>query len=122
MEMKIFGVDFLFSEYHKNNIRFNRTYMGKELIVKGVITQMHEVDSPDHDEYSDDEYEDHRGPYFCVFIGEPRSCNGMPCYFSAEYEKIILELNCGDMLAVRGTLGEAGVFCAPFALHWCVVG
>jgi hypothetical protein len=122
MEMKIFGVDFLFSEHEKNTIRFDRTYMGKELIVKGVITQMREVDSPYHDEYGDDEYEDHRGPCFCVLIGEPEGYDDMPCYFSAEYEKIILELNCGDMLAVQGTLGEDSVFCKPFALHGCTVG
>lgn len=105
---KIENAKFLISEVDKNQMRFDKNYKDKRIIVEGFVGNIKEKN----------------GGYTLWLYGEsnPSSPKFIECRFSLEAEDSLLELNKRDLVKIEGFYkGEEQFQLGSLVLHDCAV-
>ncbi|MCL2146603.1 MAG: OB-fold putative lipoprotein [Synergistaceae bacterium] len=90
----VFSVDDLITEFEKNQLRFDRNYMKKNISVEGYIRSIEER-----------QVENYKFFQLTILgaIGKFDSSHYIECHFDESEENALLDLNKGDIIVVNGT-------------------
>lgn len=106
---KLESAKFLISEIDKNQMRFDKNYKNKRIIVEGFVGKI----------------EEKNGGYNLSLFGEQGIANPfkfIECRFSSEAEDSLLELDKGNLIKVEGDYkGKEQFQIGSIVLHDCAV-